>query len=187
MPMGVEPKDACAPDDNRDGASHSYAIVRDRQVSRSARSTLVTVGIVSRLRSQMTVGLWRGRPPLSAVGAFALVAVLSAAGCSGSGTAKTNESSPQPVPTAVSCPGGNVNSGSPDSVGEAKGVSDVLEDAGQWANATGFADRFPSARLTVGQGPDSALARFVHQNQLRAQLTYRKVADNWTLDTLEYC
>lgn len=135
----------------------------------------------------MTAALWWGRPSGAAARAGALVAACLVAGCSGSGAPQSNESSPEPVPTVVSCPAGNVNSGSADSAGEAQGVPDIREHASQWANGTGFADRFPGARLTVGQGKESALARFVDHNQLRAQLTYRKVADSWALDTLEYC
>lgn len=94
---------------------------------------------------------------------------------------------PGPLPTVVSCPSGNANSGSLDSAGDAEGVQDLRGHATQWAQATGFADRFPDARLTVVQGQNIAFARFVEQNRLRAQLTYRNVADSWTLETLEYC
>lgn len=147
----------------------------------------MSVGSVDRSRFR-TAATWRGRPAISAAATVALATACLVAGCSGSGAAQSSESSsPEPVPTVVSCPGGNVNSGSADSAGETKGVPDVREHASQWANVTGFADRFPGARLTVGQGQDTAFARFVDQNQLRAQLTYRKVADSWALDTLEYC
>jgi hypothetical protein len=116
-----------------------------------------------------------------------MIAACLVAGCSGSGTAESSGTMPGPLPTVVSCPSGNANSGSLDLAGDAEGVQDLREHANQWAQATGFADRFPDARLTVVQEPNIAFARFVEQNQLRAQLRYRNVADSWTIETLEYC
>ncbi|GIL35836.1 hypothetical protein PDTK01_19110 [Phycicoccus sp. DTK01] len=106
-------------------------------------------------------------------------------GCSGSGEAVGTASFP--VATAVSCPTGEVNTGTPDGAAGSDGVADVREHAARWADATDFADRFPAARLTVGQSPDEAVARFVERNVLRAKLTYSRSSDAWVLDALEYC
>lgn len=114
-----------------------------------------------------------------------LAAASALGGCSGSGEAVGTAS--LPAATAVSCPTGEVNAGTPDGAAGSDGVVDVREHAARWADATGFTNRFPQTRLSVGQSPDEAVARFVEQNRLRAQLTYSRSADGWVLDALEYC
>ncbi len=114
-----------------------------------------------------------------------LGAACALGGCSGSGEAVGTAS--LPAATAVSCPTGEVNAGTPDGAAGSDGVVDVREHAARWADATGFTKRFPQTRLSVGQSPDEAVARFVEQNRLRAQLTYSRTTDGWVLDALEYC
>jgi hypothetical protein len=66
-----------------------------------------------------------------------MIAACLVAGCSGSGTAESIGTMSGPLPTVVSCPSGNANSGSLDSAGDAEGVQDLREHASQWAQATG--------------------------------------------------
>jgi len=87
----------------------------------------------------------------------------------------------------VSCPGGSVNSGTADSRSDTQPVTDIRDHASKWAKATGFADRFPAATVTVQEDQQMAFARFDDQAHLRGKLTYRKVTGGWTIDTLEYC
>ena len=65
-------------------------------------------------------------------------------------------------------------------------VTDISEHAIKWAKATGFADRYPAARVSVREDEQSAFAKF-DDGGVRAQLTYRRIVGGWTLDTLEYC
>ncbi|MBT9258096.1 hypothetical protein KMZ32_19725 [Phycicoccus sp. MAQZ13P-2] len=122
-----------------------------------------------------------GRPAAAA----SLAVACALGGCSGSGEAVGTVTSP--APTVVSCPGGSVNSGVPDGVAGSDGVADVREHATRWADAAGFADRFPAARLVVVQSPGEAAARFVERDVLRAKLTYSRSSDARVLDALEYC
>ena len=94
--------------------------------------------------------------------------------------------SAKPTAGVVSCPGGNVNSGTVDQTKQVEQVTDISEHAIKWAKATGFADRYPAARVSVREDEQSAFAKF-DDGGVRAQLTYRRIVGGWTLDTLEYC
>ena len=86
----------------------------------------------------------------------------------------------------MSCPEGNVNSGTADSHTVDQPVTDVGDHARTWAEATQIADRFPGARVSVQEGPHWAIATFDDAG-VRAELVYRREAGGWTLDTLQYC
>lgn len=120
-------------------------------------------------------------------GASSLLLVWTAtAGCSGSDMTGGSAASTKPTGSVVSCPGGNVNSGTADSIPEGEPVTDISDHATKWAKAIGFADRFPSARVSVQEGEGWALAKFDDAG-VRAELTYQRTAGGWTIDTLQYC
>ena len=56
-----------------------------------------------------------------------------------------------------------------------------------WADASGFATRFPGAELIVDEGRDQTIAIFMDGPEARAELAYRKAAREWALDGLSYC
>ena len=71
--------------------------------------------------------------------------------------------------------------------GEA-GSGDLAGHAAQWARATDFATRFPSAKLTIQTGQETAIATFTDADgEVRAELTYAKAAEGWALQGLHYC
>jgi hypothetical protein len=73
----------------------------------------------------------------------------------------------------VTRPGGNVNSGTLDTIGT-PGVTDVRDHATTWATATGLLERFPGAALSVDEDERTATATFVDLEGIRAELTYRQ-------------
>ena len=130
-----------------------------------------------------------GRNPRTGLGSVvvALAATCAMVGCSGSGVPQSRASTSIAMAAVVSCPGGSVNSGTADSKGDTQPVTDIRDHASKWAKATGFADRFSAATVTVQEDQQMAFARFEDQAHLRGKLTYRMVAGGWTIDTLEYC
>ncbi|WP_420186004.1 hypothetical protein [Knoellia sp. CPCC 206435] len=125
---------------------------------------------------------------LRLLGASSLLLLCTATvGCSGSDMTGGSAASAKPTGAVLSCPGGNVNSGTVDSSTEGEPITDISDHATKWATATGFADRFPSARVSVQEGENWALAKFDDDAGVRAELTYQRAAGGWTIDTLQYC
>jgi len=91
------------------------------------------------------------------------------------------------TPEPVSCPDGKVNSGTVDYAAVPAGADNLGAHVSDWARATGFSSRYPSATLELDQQLHHAEATFVEDGRLRARLTYREVEGQWALVTLEYC
>ena len=123
-----------------------------------------------------------------AASGLVVVAAWSQSACSGSAAAPVRQASTAAVAdTRVTCPGGTVNVGTPDSTGDGPGITDLREHATTWAETSGFSDRFPTATVSVREGEETADVSFSDQQHRRAELTYRRVGAGWAVDELEYC
>jgi hypothetical protein len=133
-------------------------------------------------------GAGPGRAGRAAAASGAVLAVWALGACSGSVAEPPRQASTAEVADAeVTCPGGIVNFGTPDSAGEGPGVIDLRENATAWADTTGFSARFPAATVSVRVGEETAHVRFTDGDHRRAELTYRRVGSGWAIDALEYC